>query len=351
MRGAKDSVIRMVLDTMYWSGLYRAMAAKTSGLGVIFMLHRVRQARPRGSFSPNAALEVTPEFLDGVLTFVKRRGIDIVGMDEAVRRLSSGSRERFAVFTFDDGYADNFDVAVPLFELHRAPLTVYVTTGMMDGTADIWWLVLEEAIGRSDSIRIRIGGEDYALPTRAAPEMQAAWDKIYWPLRDVSAAERRDAVAALADSAGVSAPAIFASVSPGWARLREAAQNPLLTIGAHTLTHPPLALLPDGEARAEIAESKRRIEAEIGKPVRHFAYPFGDPDSAGARDFSLAREAGFDTAVTTRRGPLFEGHAAHLHALPRVSLNGNFQAMRYVDLFLSGAPFALWNKGRQLDVA
>ena len=100
-----------------------------------------------------------------------------------------------------------------------------------------------------------------------------------------------------------------------------------------------------------IVQRRRRIEAEIGQPVRHFAYPFGDRGSAGERDFRLAREAGFDTAVTTRRGPLFPGHANHLHALPRVSLNGHFQAMRYVDLFLSGAPFLLWNKGRQLDVA
>src|SRR6185436_15569041 len=107
----------------------------------------------------------------------------------------------------------------------------------------------------------------------------------------------------------------------------------------------------DDEARHEIVESRRRIEADIGRTVHHFAYPFGDHGSAGLRDFALAREAGFVTAVTTRRGPLFAGHVQHLHALPRVSLNGNYQAVRYVDLFLSGAPFALWNKGKLIDVA
>lgn len=350
MRGVNDCVIRLMLDTMYWSGLHRAMAPKTAGVGIIFMLHRVRPSVPKGVFAPNAALEVDPEFLDRVLTLVKRRGFDVVGMDEAAKRLSSGSRERFAAFTFDDGYADNFEIALPLFDMHKAPFAVYVTTGMMDGTADIWWLVLEESIARSDSIRVRIGGEDLSLPTRTAPEMQAAWDRVYWPLRDLAVGERQEAINALADAAGVSIAGVCASVSAGWPRLREAANNPLLTIGAHTLTHLPLASLADEEARAEIVESKRRIETEIGKPVRHFAYPFGDRDSAGRRDFRLAREAGFDTAVTTRRGPLFEGHADHLHALPRVSLNGHFQATRYVSVFLSGAPFALWNKGRQLDV-
>lgn len=351
MRGAKDSVLRAVLDTMYWSGLYRLMAPITAGCGVIFMLHRVRPASPKDAFAPNAALEVTPEFLDGVIRLVKRRGYDIVDLDEAKRRLTSHSRGRFAVFTFDDGYADNFDIALPIFERHKAPFAVYVTTGMMDGTADIWWLILEEALAHAQSIRTRIGSEEYALPTRSSAEKQAAWDTIYWPLRDVSIAERRDCVAALAEAAGVSVPGIFAAVTVNWPRLREVAKNPWLAIGAHTLTHPPLAVIEEKAARVEIVESKRRIEAELGKPVRHFAYPFGDHASAGGRDFVLAREAGFDTAVTTRRGPLFPDHASHLHALPRVSLNGNFQAMRYTALFLSGAPFALWNKGRKLDVA
>jgi peptidoglycan/xylan/chitin deacetylase (PgdA/CDA1 family) len=351
MRGAKDSVIRTVLDTMYWSGVYHAMAPKTAGLGVIFMLHRVRLGPKPGAFAPNAALEVTPEFLDGALKLVKRRGLDIVDLDEAKERLCSGSRDRFAVFTFDDGYADNLDAALPVFEAHRAPFAIYVTTGMMDGTADIWWLTLEEAIARSTAIRTRIGEQDFDLPAATPAEKQSAWDAIYWPLRDVTIAERQDVVAKLAQDAGVRVADIFAGVSPGWERLKRAAANPYLRIGAHTLSHPPLSALSDDEAAFEIAESKRHIEAEIGRPVRHFAYPFGDHGSAGTRDFRLAQAAGFETAVTTRRGPLFAGHARHLHALPRVSLNGHFQAMRYVDLFLSGAPFALWNKGRQLDVA
>ena len=351
MRGAKDSVIRAVLDTMYWSGVYRAMAPRTAGLGVIFMLHRVLRAPAPGAFAPNAALEVTPEFLDSTLRLVKRRGADIVSLDEAVGRIGRGSGRRFAVFTFDDGYIDNLDAAFPIFEKHGAPFAIYVTTGLIDRNADIWWLTLEEAIRRLDSIRVRIGGQDFAVPSRSPSEKQSAWDTIYWPLRDVSIAERRSTVGALADAAGICESDFFPMIAPDWKRLRDAAAHPLLTLGAHTLTHPPLAGLGEDEARREIVESRRRIEEETGKPVRHFAYPFGDRGSAGTRDFCLARKAGFVTAVTTRRGPVFPGHSRHLHALPRVSLNGHFQAMRYVDLFLSGAPFALWNRGRRLDVA
>lgn len=351
MRGVNEELIRRSLDLLYFSGVYHLMAPLTAGLGVIFMLHRVRQAAAPGGFAPNGALEVTPEFLDGALARLKGLNIDIVDLDEAARRIREGSERRFAVFTFDDGYADNLETALPIFEAHDAPFTIYVTTGLIDGTADIWWLVLEEAIARLTRVRMRIGAETFDFPARNAAEKQAAWDEVYWRLRDLSVAERRAAVAALGAEAGVEEKAIAASISATWAQLKQAAGHPLVTLGAHTLTHPPLAALDESQARREIEESRSRIAAETGRAVRHFAYPFGDHASAGPRDFALARESGFLTAVTTRRGPLFADHAAHLHALPRVSLNGNYQSMRYVDLFLSGAPFALFNRARRLDVA
>lgn len=65
----------------------------------------------------------------------------------------------------------------------------------------------------------------------------------------------------------------------------------------------------------------------------------------------MTRDIGFTTSATMRRGPVFDGHSQHMQALPRVSLNGNFQAMKYLDLFLSGAPFVVWNSARRLNVA
>jgi peptidoglycan/xylan/chitin deacetylase (PgdA/CDA1 family) len=351
MRGVNEELIRRSLDLLYFSGVYHLMAPLTAGLGVVFMLHRVRAAPDDGAFAPNGALEVTPDFLDGALARLKGLGIDIVDLNEAARRIAARDGRRFAVFTFDDGYADNLDVALPIFEAHDAPFTIYVTTGLIDGTADIWWLLLEEAIARLSRVRITAGAKTLDLAARNAAEKQAAWDAVYWRLRDLSIVDRRAAVAALAAQAGLDEKAMAQSVAATWPQLQKASAHPLVTLGAHTLTHPPLSALPDAAARAEIAESKNRIEAETGRAVQHFAYPFGDRGSAGPRDFALAREIGFATAVTTRRGPLFAEHAEHLHALPRVSLNGNFQAMRYVDLFLSGAPFALFNRARKLDVA
>jgi peptidoglycan/xylan/chitin deacetylase (PgdA/CDA1 family) len=337
----------MVLDGMYYSGVYHLMAPKTAGSGVVFMLHRVRPAPTDGGFAPNRILEITPRFLDDVLARLRRRRIDVVTLDEAVRRLGDPSAKRFAAFTFDDGYADNLETALPVFEKHGAPFTVYVATGLLDGTADIWWLILEQAIGGLERVRTRIGEAAFDLPARTSAEKQAAWDAIYWPLRDLTIPGRRAVVDALADEAGVGGHHVYGKVALTWDQVRAHAAHPLVEFGAHTIDHFPLRALDAGTARHEIHEGRNRLEAKLGRPVRHFAYPYGDPESAGARDFEMAHDEGFATAVTTRPGPLFPRHAEKLHALPRVSLNGNYQSLRYVDLFLSGAPFALWNRAKK----
>jgi peptidoglycan/xylan/chitin deacetylase (PgdA/CDA1 family) len=134
----------------------------------------------------------------------------------------------------------------------------------------------------------------------------------------------------------------------GWDELRDFAQDPLVTIGAHTRRHLALAKLSLSEARLEMEEGARRLESELGRPIRHFSFPYGDETSAGPREFELARELGFETAVTTRKGLIHERHADLTTGLPRVSLNGNFQNTRYVKVMLSGAPFAFWDMARHL---
>jgi peptidoglycan/xylan/chitin deacetylase (PgdA/CDA1 family) len=97
--------------------------------------------------------------------------------------------------------------------------------------------------------------------------------------------------------------------------------------------------------------SRARIEDALQRPVVHLAYPYGDKIAAGAREFALAQAAGFKTAVTTRPGMIFPESASHLTALPRVSLNGNYQDKRILPVLTSGAATAMWNGFRRIDAA
>ena len=137
-----------------------------------------------------------------------------------------------------------------------------------------------------------------------------------------------------------------------WSEIVDLAADPLCTIGAHTVNHMMLRKVPsDATVRAEMEMSRAVLEAALGKRPQHLAYPVGDPTSAGPREFRIAAELGFKTAVTTRPGVLFKAHRDHLTALPRISVNGEFQQQRYLKVLMSGAGTALWNRFRRVSAA
>jgi peptidoglycan/xylan/chitin deacetylase (PgdA/CDA1 family) len=124
-----------------------------------------------------------------------------------------------------------------------------------------------------------------------------------------------------------------------WDELGLVAADPLCSIGAHTVHHYELAKLPEAEARREIEDSMKVLASRLGRVPRHLSYPIGDAGAAGPREFALAAELGLASAVTTRPGGLYAASRQRLTALPRISLNGLFQARRYVDVFATGALF------------
>jgi peptidoglycan/xylan/chitin deacetylase (PgdA/CDA1 family) len=348
----KTAVMKAAMSGLYHTGAHRLLAPYTQGAGVIFTLHHVRPepAKPR-AFAPNRILEVTPEFLSAVLDQVQDADLDVVSLDEAIQRLREGSERRFACFTFDDGYRDNLEYALPLFKERNLPLTLYVPTDYPDGNGELWWLALEEVIARVPEIELCRDGQLWRLPARTAAEKTRAFEEIYWWLRAVDEATQRRVVRVLAERHDVDTGEDCRRLVMGWDELRRMAADPLVTIGAHTKGHFAIAKLSDERALAEMVGSADRLERELGRRPAHFSFPYGDAGSAGPRDFALAKAAGFKTAVTTRKGMLFPGHLRHLTALPRVSLNGDYQSLTYTALYLSGAPFALWNRFQQVNAA
>ncbi|HEY0032472.1 MAG TPA: polysaccharide deacetylase family protein, partial [Devosia sp.] len=180
---------------------------------------------------------------------------------------------------------------------------------------------------------------DY-VDTITAKQKADAFNTLYWQLRKMPEPERVSLVRSFAASYGYDLEKQCRDLIMDWQELRLFAGEPLCTIGAHTVHHYELAKLPLEQARSEMAQSADILLAQFGQRPAHFSYPLGGPLSAGKREFELARELGFRSAVTTRPGGLYPRHAQNPHALPRVSLNGYFQSPRYVDVFASGAIFS-----------
>ena len=140
------------------------------------MLHHVRPWRER-AFAPNRVLEITPQFLDRTLAVAKELGFELASLDEVPGRLAAPGRP-FAAVTFDDGYRDTVEHALPVLRRHGAPFTVFVTTGFAEGTGRLWWVELEEAIARLDRVAVTVGGERFSAPCGTPPEKAAAFDGL-----------------------------------------------------------------------------------------------------------------------------------------------------------------------------
>src|SRR3569832_832784 len=300
MKQLRSNVIRAGLEALYFTGAHRLLRPIFSGVGSIFMLHHVRPAR-EAAFQPNRHLEVAPEFLRAVLAHLRSQNIDIVTMDEMHRRLREGDvSRRFACFTFDDGYRDNRDFALPVMWEFDAPFTVYVTSDFAEGIGKLWWITLERVIAKASVLEVVVDGAARRIEVRAPAAKQIAFERLRRWLRALPGDQdiSRE-IAALAAPHGIDETAVCRDLCMSWGELKAFADDPLVTIGAHTITHCNLARQSDDPAAFELATSRARIEAALQRPVLHLAYPYGDRIAAGRREFALAKAAGFKTAVTT----------------------------------------------------
>src|SRR4051794_29500195 len=261
------------MEALYFSGAHRLLRPLLGGVGAILTLHHVRPARG-DAFQPNRLLEVTPEFLDSVLTRLRCARIDIVTLDEMHRRLvECDFRRRFVCLTFDDGYRDNLRHALPILKKHAAPFAVYLPTSFPDRMGDLWWLTLERVIAKQIRVALVMDGEDRRYDCYSTEAKYELFEHIYWWLRSLeSEDDLRDAVRELASRYGVEPAAICEELCMTWPEIGEMSADPLATFGAHTVNHGMLKKASEAAVRREMQNSAAVIEAALGKRPAHFSY-------------------------------------------------------------------------------
>lgn len=305
-------------DLAYRSGLAAAIGRRYGGIGAAFLFHHVVHDV---SARLNDDLYVSAAFLEAWLTALRRAGVDVISLDEAVGRIRDPARRRagrrFVVITFDDGYADNVECALPVLERLEAPFTVYVTTDLVEGRGYLWWLGLERLIEDNAAVDVAPMGRRFSTVTFR--EKVAALEAVTrWVWSDVG--RRAPRLRAVFERYGVSPSAAAHAAGLSREQLRVLGRHPLATVGGHTSGHAWLAGLSETEAYREMSDNKTFLENVCGRPVEHFAYPHG---AGGAREAALAERAGFETAVTNRVGCLFPAHRGNLRALPRHPCGGS----------------------------
>ncbi|MCH7344170.1 polysaccharide deacetylase family protein [Pelomonas sp. CA6] len=264
----------------------------------ILIFHRVRPEA-----DPLFPGEIDAARFDRLLRLVGRSH-RVLPLGEAVRRLRDGRLPPRALsISFDDGYADNAEVALPLLQRHGMSASFFIATGFIGGGL-MWNDAIIEAVRRSPLQQADLaplgleGVQRVALQTEA--QRAALIERLIRPIKYLTPAERAPRIAHLRAllQAG-DAPRDLMMDLDQLRRLQRAGME----IGAHTVNHPILATLTPAQARSEMAEGKAQLEQWLDAPVRLFAYPNGRPDQDyRAEHAQLARELGFEAAVSTAPG-------------------------------------------------
>lgn len=232
-----------------------------------------------------------------------RRLFNVLPLDEAVTRLREGRLpERAAAITFDDGYADNYEVALPILLRHGLPATFFIATGFL-GDGVMWNDRIVEAVRRTEKPSLNLGdlipGPQDAIALGTLRERQLALHRVIGRTKYLAPLQRAEFVEKFAGALGVTEPPRL-MMSPTQVRQMRGAG---MQIGAHTVNHPILLGRSEGEARDEIIGSRNTLQSLLDEPVGLFAYPNGKRGvDFGTDTAQLVRQAGFEAAVTTEPG-------------------------------------------------
>lgn len=227
-----------------------------------------------------------------------------VPVDEAVETLRSGRlRQPTACITFDDGYANNRSIALPVLESLGLPATIYLTTGLVGTNERLWTTALEMAIRQTRLSTLDLGSLGYGqVALRSDAERARLASRVIEALKLRSIADRDAILRRIhADIGVVRADDGGAFAMMGWDDARAMQATGLVTFGAHTINHDILSRADDAHVASEVEESMRRVTEELGE-CRMFAFPNGREVDFDSRAIAAVRRAGGTSAMSTREG-------------------------------------------------
>ncbi len=236
--------------------------------------------------------------------------MNVLPLDEALQLQARGELPHRAVaITFDDGYADNADIAYPVLKELGLSATIFVATAFSTGGI-MWNDAIIEFFRDADPGIYTVNGSDYRLGD-APDERRATIAALIRDIKHLPQAERQQLVNQLV--AGHVSDLSPLMMNADQLRSLDPA---CITLGAHTVNHPILESIDDEQAAFEIRQSKQTIEQITGRPVTLFAYPNGVPGTDfSQRHVQLLKQSGFSAAVTTQRG--VAGTNCDRYLLPR----------------------------------
>jgi peptidoglycan/xylan/chitin deacetylase (PgdA/CDA1 family) len=294
---SKRAIVAGGLRASGGGALLRRLAPWKGAL--VLSYHRIGRASALDT--ARSLVSATAETLDAQLRFLAR-DCEVIDPDELTPELLRW-RGRRVLVTFDDGYRDLYEVAHPVLQANRVRAAMFLCSGFIDGLATAWWDEVAWILRHSAAPTLAPGSWSPRPLALEPASIEHAIDIVTrrcWKLSPQEISQLLDELGA-ASGVGRRPEADGAADWISWemARALGAAGH---EIGAHTVHHPILARLPQQRQREEIAGSAQRIEAELGRRPRWFAYPVGVPGVFDEHSRAAAAEAGIELAFSNYGG-------------------------------------------------
>ena len=300
------------------TSLSRKEWQEKGALGVVYMLHHIAPKNPNG-IPTNEELKVSPTFLEHIIQKYKKANFHFLSLDDLgeVIKTDATPQKPFILFTFDDGYEDNYTQALPIFEKFEVPFSVFIATDFINHNSILWWDILEDLITQNTTIH-------FSNNIYSTYSFQEKWDTFRVIREAILKYDQNNLLKELQNAFSHYTIDWYAPIKKqamSWEQVKELSNHPLCTIGGHTVSHPALNKLCDTDFYSEIAEGITILKEETGHNISHFAYPYGSPSEIGEREYQLIKKFDFKTVFTSYGGCITKDNKSYTTHLPRVYLH------------------------------
>jgi peptidoglycan/xylan/chitin deacetylase (PgdA/CDA1 family) len=280
--------------------------------------------------------ELPSEIFEAQMRFLRRR-YRVISLDELCEEMERPTRNGHAIaVTFDDGYRDLFTYALPVLQKYQIPATIFLPVVSIETGQVPWYdrIFLTVSVFPKDDLEVTLDRPRRFRLVSHKARLQAATEIVQY-LRTLPDWRRREHCQNL-EKRVILPCEILRDRMLTWDQIRAMCRAGI-SFGSHTMTHAVVSQLTEAQLESELAESKRLLEQRIASPIRHFAFPFGQPGDCGTAALPVLARLGYRSAATTVEGTNTPGD--NLYALRRTQVgierSVSLYALKLNQLFLS----------------
>ena len=308
--------LRKIYTTNIVSNFVNLLGKPWKGNGAILTYHRILPDE-KIKDDLDVGLAVPASNFEKQIKLLKAK-YDIVSIDELINNLKLKKKEKFLLsITFDDGYKDNLNFALPVLEHYKIPATIYIITRFLDTEVWMWWYELKEIINQKNQLRFNYNEQDFFYELKNYNQKIKAFKNLRKLFLNLKVNEQLRLLEIITEN---KKRKNYSKICLNAEELKTLDKNSLITIGAHTHNHTNLKILNKDEAIDDICKCTKILENLLKHKIKHFAYPYGGVDQADTREYDIIKNLNFNSAVTARVYPIKDDN---LFSLPRIGVGKN----------------------------